>query len=206
MSENPLYPSKSDIIIEPKSPGYVQLKMGTYFRKLHRDVKLWETVKVTETWVDNNNYLLRSKFQYWFKGIVNKAFHKFEKNERGYTIVEVNKSIYTLRLSESGPAITLFIERESDNFKCDADLVPAIQFSENRWPISKGYRNIPPGCSCGDWMIVPKANKAAGNIHDENRSWRVALPRQELKLMTDAQMMKQSIRIVSTLYVEENEP
>lgn len=192
---DPLNPEGSDFVLEGKGAGFVQLKMGAQFQNLHmRDD--WETNKTAYKWKETNgNYLLRSKFIDWFKSVVSKALDKYTVSG-SLPVIYVRGVPYTIRKSESGPAMTIFIENNSRGFKLDVDLVPALRFPENRWPITKAYREINPTWSQEYWMVVPKPNKN-GNPYDEIRSWRIALHNQERVLMHDTNNMRQAIRLVS---------
>ncbi|XP_052753404.1 cyclic GMP-AMP synthase-like receptor [Galleria mellonella] len=85
---------------------------------------------------------------------------EWEINKTAYKW-KVDNVPYVIRTSESGPAITLKITNESTGFKMDVDLVPALQFPEERWPVGSGYRDIPAECSMGayGWMVVPEPLK-----------------------------------------------
>lgn len=198
LREDPQNPAKSDVVLEAKSPGFIQLKMGDQFKNLpNRDGVGWQVNKAAYKWLDDRNYLLRSKFTDWFKSVVDLGLQRFERNSSGVRFCVVDGVPYTLRLSSSGPAITLIIENRSNRFKLDVDLVPALKFPEERWPISKSYRKIPKTCSKDIWMVVPKPNKAGLNKYDMDRSWRLALHLQERSLMHDTNNMRQAIRLVS---------
>lgn len=193
-----LHPLDSDINIEHNSPGYVQLRMGTQFQKLpERDPNDWHINKIAYKWMDpNTKYLLRSKFQDWWRGLVQRALNKLEQ-DNCKAIIRIDNNMYKIKLSDSGPATTLNIEG-TNRFKCCVDLVPALRFPESRWPICKGYEQIPNSCTKKYWMVVPKPKKVSDNYsYEANRSWRVTLPEQERALMYKTERLRQSIRFVS---------
>lgn len=197
---DPFNPDNSDIILEAKSPGYVQLKMGVQFQKLPmRDREEWLINKTAYEWKDDANYLLRSKFCDWFKGVVNKALNKFEVSSNGRPVYYVEGVPYVIDKSESGPAMTLLISNNSRNFKLDVDLVPCFKFPESRWPISKSYRDIPQRCKKDYWMVVGKPNKGSPCAYDQSRSWRIALHNQERELMYNSYNLRQAIRLIKKL-------
>lgn len=193
-----LNPEGSDIIIDAKAPGFVELKMGVQFQRLpYRDAGEWLINKAAFEWKDESNYLLRSKFSDWFKSVVSKALNRFPMNPNGRPLYYVEGVPYVIDRSESGPAMTLLISNKSQNFKLDVDLVPCLKFPEERWPISAAYREIPPECKKDYWMVVGKPNKASPNVHDQSRSWRIALHNQERQLMHNSHNLRQAIRFVS---------
>ncbi|CAH0699696.1 unnamed protein product [Spodoptera exigua] len=197
---DPFNSDNSDIILEAKSPGYVQLKMGVQFQRLPmRDKEEWLINKTAYEWKDESNYLLRSKFCDWFKSVVNKALNKFECTSNGRPVYYVEGVRYVIDKSESGPAMTLLISNSSRNFKLDVDLVPCFKFPENRWPISKSYRAIPPRCKKDYWMVVGKPNKGSQCSYDQSRSWRIALHNQERELMHHSYNLRQAIRLIKKL-------
>ncbi|CAH0627399.1 unnamed protein product [Chrysodeixis includens] len=192
-------PTGSDIIIEPKSAGFVQLKMGVQFQRLPmRDKEEWLINRTAYEWKDDSNYLLRSKFNDWFKSVVNKALNKCEFSGNR-PLFYVEGVPYIIDKSESGPAMTLLISNKSRNFKLDVDLVPCLKFPENRWPIGKSYREIPPKCKKDYWMVVGKPNKESPSALEQSRSWRLALHNQERELMHNSYNLRQAIRLVKKL-------
>lgn len=194
-----LNPQGSDISIEPKAAGFVELRMGVQFHRLpYRDAEEWLNNKAAYEWKDESNYLLRSKFSDWFKSVVNKALNKFEINANSRPLYYVEGVPYVIDKSGSGPAMTLLISNKSRNFKLDVDLVPCLKFPEDRWPISKAYREIPRQCKKDYWMVVGKPNKASSVPQDQARSWRLALHNQERELMHNSHNLRQAIRFVST--------
>lgn len=194
MKEDRFIPSNSDIVLEPSNYAYVKLKMGKQFQNLpNRDE--WEINKTAYKWKDENNYLLRSKFSDWFKSVVYRALNKFECYGN-YRLVTVDNVPYVIRTSESGPAITLKITNIT-GFKMDVDLVPALRFPEERWPVTSDYRDITADCSVGSygWMVVPKPAKNG----DSSRVWRFALHNQEKNLFHDIYNFKQTLRFIKKL-------
>ncbi|XP_026729729.1 uncharacterized protein LOC113495268 [Trichoplusia ni] len=181
-----LNPTESGIIIEPTSAGFVQLKMGVQFQRLPmRDKEEWLINRAAFQWKDDSNYLLRSKFNDWFKSVVNKALNKFEVSGNR-PLYYVEGVPYIIDKSESGPAMTLLISNKSRKFKLDVDLVPCLKFPEDRWPIGKSYRQIPQKCKKYYWMVVGKPNKESPSVLGQLRSWRLALHNQERELMNDS--------------------
>ncbi|XP_059061405.1 cyclic GMP-AMP synthase-like receptor [Achroia grisella] len=190
-NEDPLDPSNSDIILEPSCNGFVQIKMG---RQCQRILELDECNKTIIKWTDADHYILQNKFKDWFKGVLHKALNKFN-NHGNYKYVTIDGIQYIIRTSESGPAITLKISNDN-KFKLDVDLVPALQFPEERWPINSDYRDIPAGCSVQiGWMVVPKPSKC-GNI---SRSWRLALCNQEKKLIYNTCNLRKTLQLLKKL-------
>lgn len=197
MKEHRDNPKDSDIILEPKDAGFVQLRMGTQYKQLMmRDGNAWQINKTAYEWSDDQIFLLRSKFSDWFKGVVDKALNSFNK---GSTPTIYSGGVaYTIRKSESGPAKTLFIENISKGFKLDVDLVPALKFPECRWPITNSYREIRDDWKNPEnyWIVVAKPNKNANNNSEISRHWRLGLHVQERKLMHNSQNLRQVIRLV----------
>lgn len=109
---------------------------------------------------------------------------------------------YTVRRSESGSARTLIIENTSKGIQLDVDLVPALKFPEERWPISNSYRGIRDSWRNPEkfWLLVPKPIKNAKDDSTSNisRSWRVGLHVQERKLIHDSNNLRQAVRLVSS--------
>ncbi|CAH0749928.1 unnamed protein product [Diatraea saccharalis] len=195
---NPFNIDDSDFIIEPKDAGYVHLKMGKQFKNLPmRDSLDWDINKTAFKWKDENDYLLRSKFTDWFKGVVVRALNTFDRNVFSQPIYVVNGVVYTIDRSESGPAITIKIKNR--NFQMDVDLVPALKFPEDRWPVGPDYRNIPHNCKKDYWMVVPKPNKNGQCDVSKSRSWRIAMHYQERELMYNTNHLRQSIRLLKKL-------
>ncbi|XP_049865705.1 uncharacterized protein LOC126366589 isoform X1 [Pectinophora gossypiella] len=176
----------------------LQKEMGVQYQRLPvRDGCNWHINRTCYEWKDDKNYLLRSNFSNWFKSVVNKALNHFEVNSSSPPIFYVEGVPYTVRKSESGPAMTVFIENKSKDFKLDVDLVPALRFPIERWPICNGYMNVPPECANKDyWMVVPKPNKNGHTTHDTNRSWRIAMHEQERMLMHNTNHLRQAIRLL----------
>lgn len=200
LSVNRANPSASDIVIEPKSAGYVHLRMGEQFQKLPmRDGNDWQINKSAYSWSDENKFLLRSNFLDWFKGVVDRALNLSRVNIMMPPTYNVDGVQYTVGKTESGPAVTLIIKNTSRSFKMDVDLVPALKFPEDRWPIGPSYRPIPDNCKKGVFMVVGKPNKAAPNDYERNRSWRLALHNQERELLHDSQHLRQTIRLIKQL-------
>lgn len=198
LRENLQNPRNSDIVLEPRSAGYLQLRMGEQFQKLPmRDGHDWQINKVAYEWMDGNKFLLRSKFLDWFKGVVDKALNRYRTSTLSTPCYCVDGVRYYVRKSESGPAVTLIIENESRSFRMDVDLVPALKLPEERWPIGPSYRRIPENCKKGFWMVVGKPMKAALNEHEKNRSWRIALHNQERDFMHNSYHLRQTVRLVS---------
>ncbi|XP_061728299.1 cyclic GMP-AMP synthase-like receptor isoform X1 [Cydia pomonella] len=194
-------PANSDIVLEPKAPGFIQLKAGTQFQNLpKRDGADWVINRTAHDWLDERNYLLRSKFTDWFKSVVNKAMNSFPVHPSfpGRRVMNVDGIAYTLRLSSSGPAITLIIEN-SRGFRLDVDLVPALKFPEERWPICRPYRKVPDKCHHEIFMVVPKPMKGGLNRYDTDRSWRIAMHLQERDIMHASENMRQAIRLIKKL-------
>ncbi|XP_059061426.1 cyclic GMP-AMP synthase-like receptor [Achroia grisella] len=195
MRKDRLNPSNSDIVLEPSSNGYIQLKMGTQYQNLpNRDE--WHVNKTAYGWRDDEFFLSRAKFSDWFKSITYKALNKLEKYYN-YRSIEVAGTKYIIRTSESGPAITLKISDPVTDFKMSIDIVPALRFPEERWPVRSDYRDIPPGCSVGDygWMVVPKPASSG----ESSRSWRLALHNQERKLFYGTYNLRQTVRYLKKL-------
>ncbi|KAJ2947141.1 hypothetical protein O0L34_g16498 [Tuta absoluta] len=206
IKSNPINPSESDFILESKDPGFVQLKVGVQFERLpQRDGNEWQNNRAAYEWKDDKNYLLRLKFSDWFKSVVNRALNEFVENRTLPPIFYVAGVPYVVNKSESGPAMTMYIENLARGFKLDVDLVPALRFPIDRWPINNNYRPVPPVCAGKDyWMVVPKPNKGGHTVHDKNRSWRVALHEQEAKLMYSNNNMKQAIRFIKKFRDTQN--
>lgn len=192
-------PANSDIILEPKESGFVQLRMGEQYKNLMmRDGKEWLINKTAYKWSDaDDEFLLRTYFIDWFKGVVDKALNSFSD---GYIPTIRSGGVnYTIRKSESGPAKTLFIENKSTGFKLDVDLVPALKFPESRFYINSSYREIRPAWSNPEnyWIVVAKPNKNASNDFDRSSSWRLGLHVQERNVMHDSGNLRQALRWVS---------
>lgn len=187
-----------DVVLVPKQAGYVQLRMEPQYKELlMRDSNNWHINTRAYQWSDGQNFLLRSNFMDWFKGVVDKALNLF--NTGSVPTIISGGVPYTVRMSESGPAKTLFIENTSKVFKLDVDLVPALKFPEKRWPINNSYRQIRAKWSNPEkyWLVVPKPNKHANNNHDISRSWRMSLQKQEREMMKNSENLRQGIRLVS---------
>lgn len=189
-------PGESDIVIEPKFVGYVQLRAGIQYQNiLIRDGVDCLINRTAHKWMDNKKYILRKNFTDWFKSVGNKGLNMFERlGEK--PAIRIDGVWYTIDTSFSGPAWTIFIK--APGFKLDVDLVPALRFPENRWNLGNRYKSIPFHCRCDYWMVVPKPNKGGQNSFDEDRSWRIAMQDQEKKLMHDLNHFKQGIRLVSS--------
>lgn len=199
---DPLYPGNSDIVLEHKSAGYIQMRMGTQYKNLpRRDPGDWEDNKQAYEWQDEQGYLLHTKFATWFQSVVARALNKFPDGYNGRKCFHVDGVAYFIKIitKRTSPAVTFYVENHQLGFKLDIDFVPALKFPESRWPICRGYREIPAGCNREDWMVVPKLNRAAQNGYDEKRSWRVALHDQEKRMMHNTFNLRQAVRLVSSL-------
>lgn len=189
-------PEDNDVVIEQNYPGYVQLRAGVqYQRLLVRDGPDSQIYRTAYEWLDERKYILRSKFVNWFKSVGYRALNEFQR-VNSVPALYVNGILYKIRSSESGPAWTIIIE--APQFRLDVDLVPALKFPETRWPVGKSYRSIPAGCERDYWMVVPKPNKNGNTVHDEYRSWRIALQDQEKKLFYNTYALRKTLRLVST--------
>lgn len=190
-----------NVILVPKEAGFVQLKMGTQYK---RDCNTCQTNKAACKWCDDQNFLLRSNFMDWFKGVLDRALNSF--GNYSTPIINSGGVQYTIRKSESGPAKTLFIENKSKGFKLDVDLVPALKLPEHRWPITNSYRQIRANWSNPEkfWMVVPKLNKYATDNFDASRSWRMNLQIQERNMMNNSENLRQGIRLVSSFLCDSS--
>ncbi|XP_045764905.1 uncharacterized protein LOC123867084 isoform X2 [Maniola jurtina] len=197
MHTDPNNPEESDIVIEPKWPGFVQLRAGTQYQKiLVRDGQDCQINRKAHEWMDDKKYILRSKFTDWFKSVGNRGLNKFE-TLNDLPVCYVDGTPYTIRTTSSGPAWTIVIE--SRGFRLDVDLVPALKFPENRWLEGRAYRPIPVECRREYWMVVPKPNKSGQTPQDEQRSWRIALQDQEKQLLNNTYQLRQVIRLLKKL-------
>ncbi|XP_014364974.2 cyclic GMP-AMP synthase isoform X1 [Papilio machaon] len=186
------------IQIEPKHPGYVQLRVDTRPGSPRQYTPDSVEVKTAYKWLDSKNYILRSEYANWIKSIIIRAIDRLSRQ-----VQNANKeNMYTVRYTETGPALTLIIENDT-GFKLDVDLVLALQFSESRWPV-EGYNSIPAGCSVGHWMVAPKPNRHGYDIHDENRSWRISLQEQERKLIHDSHNLRLTVKLLKKLRDSKN--
>ncbi|XP_046960435.1 cyclic GMP-AMP synthase-like receptor isoform X2 [Vanessa cardui] len=194
--------NESDIILEPNFPGFVQLRAGVQYQKLLvRDGVDCLINRTAHEWLDEKNYILRSKFTNWFKSVGNRALNRFPRREN-LPACSVEGVYYTIRTSESGPAWTIIIE--APNFKLDVDLVPALRFPEDRCIEANVIRPIPPECRREYWMVVPKPNKGGNTIHDEKRSWRIALQDQEKQFLNNTYQLRQTIRFLKKFRDSQN--
>ncbi|GBP54079.1 Cyclic GMP-AMP synthase [Eumeta japonica] len=188
-------PADSDLVVEPSEPGHVRLRGGRQYSALpFRDN--WPVNRIAYGWRDDEGYLLRTKFTDWFKSVVARALNELPTSCGRPTVV-VRGQTYYLKTRESGPACTLIVQR-NDGFRLDVDLVPALKFSEARWPPSPDYRDIPLGSRAVDWMVVPKPVRGAGQL-ESARTWRVALHPQEKRLIYNHQRLRQIIRLMKKL-------
>ncbi|XP_069354888.1 cyclic GMP-AMP synthase-like receptor isoform X1 [Maniola hyperantus] len=194
MHEDPLYPANSDILIEKYRPEYLWLRAGAQFRNIpYRDGQDSSINRTAYEWLDKKNFILGSKFSDWFKSVGNRGLNEFQKLN-GRPVCFVDGVAYTIRSSSSGPAWTIHIE--SDGFKMDVDLVPALKFPESRW-LGKKYRKIPERCRREYWLAVPKPNPDGPSTpHEEQRSWRLALQDQEKQLLYNTYHLRQIIRLI----------
>ncbi|KAJ2939898.1 hypothetical protein O0L34_g6602 [Tuta absoluta] len=203
-----LHPEESDFVIKPQDPGFVQIKVGIQYENFpKRFNRNWKEQAPAFGWRGKRRNLSRSKFMSWFKGVVNSALNRFYNEDVGRPLFFVDDEVYTAEISESGPAMTLYI-RSLDprkNIQLDIDLVPALRFPINRWPIGKGYRrlpkseyykyhNIPAQRSDDFFMAVPKPSWCRNSDPDE--CWRLAMHEQERILMHDTRNMRQAIRLM----------
>ncbi|XP_050342627.1 cyclic GMP-AMP synthase-like receptor [Nymphalis io] len=187
-------PKESDIVIEPNFPGFVQLRAGLQYQKiLVRDGIDCLINRTAYEWLDEKNYILRSKFTNWFKSVGNRALNRFPRSG-SLPAVFVDGVTYTIRTSESGPAWTIIIE--APRFKLDVDLVPALRFPEDRCSEANIIRTIPLKCRREYWMVVPKPNKGGNTTHDEKRSWRIALQDQEKQFLNNTYQLRQTLRLL----------
>ncbi|CAH0720961.1 unnamed protein product, partial [Brenthis ino] len=197
MRPNPYNPEDNDVVIEQNYPGYVQLRAGVQYQKLLvRDGSDCQIYRTAYEWLDERKYILRSKFVNWFKSVGYRALNEFQRVD-SVPALYVNGILYKIRCSESGPAWTIIIE--APKFRLDVDLVPALKFPETRWPVGKSYRPIPAGCEREYWMVVPKPNKNGNTVHDEYRSWRIALQDQEKKLLYNTFALRKTLRLIKKL-------
>ncbi|XP_014364976.2 cyclic GMP-AMP synthase isoform X2 [Papilio machaon] len=198
MKEVDPYYAKYSSEIEPKHPGYVQLRVDTRPGSPRQYTPDSVEVKTAYKWLDSKNYILRSEYANWIKSIIIRAIDRLSRQ-----VQNANKeNMYTVRYTETGPALTLIIENDT-GFKLDVDLVLALQFSESRWPV-EGYNSIPAGCSVGHWMVAPKPNRHGYDIHDENRSWRISLQEQERKLIHDSHNLRLTVKLLKKLRDSKN--
>ncbi|KAI5640762.1 mab-21 protein domain-containing protein [Phthorimaea operculella] len=207
IDQDPLHPEESDfnIISNPMDPGYIQLKMGVQYETFPcRFKRNWKEQAPVYGWRGKNKNLSSSKFMSWFKGVVNSALNEFYDGSIDGPLFEVDGEEYTAEVSESGPAMTLYIKPLDpwNDVKVDLDLVPALRFPINRWPISRGYRRLPrsayhngPAQRSDDFfMVVPKPSKS--RYSDPDTSFRLAMHERERWLMHDTRNMRQAIRLM----------
>ncbi|VVD06092.1 unnamed protein product [Leptidea sinapis] len=186
--------NENDIEIEQTYPGFVQLRAGRQYQNISiRDGTDCVINRAAHSWLDAGNYISRAKFTSWFRHVVDRALNTFPRQDNSPAL-DVDGVLYNIRLSASGPACTLIIERPS--FRLDVDLVPALKFPETRWPIGRNYRSIPLGCSKGYWLVVPKPNKEGQCAYIEKRSWRISLHEQERCLLHDSNNLRQAVRLL----------
>ncbi|GBP47543.1 hypothetical protein EVAR_40099_1 [Eumeta japonica] len=75
------------------------------------------------------------------------------------------------------------------------DLVPALEFTEDKWPHDdRCYRQIPAHCRVGSWLVVPKGTSGS-SPQDPQRIWRVSLHAQEKRLIHGTRHLRQAIRL-----------
>lgn len=192
---SPSRDGENDITIQQNFPGYVELLAGVqYQRLLVRDGPDCQIYRTAYEWMDERKFILRKNFVSWFKSVGNRALNQFPRYNSQPSL-SVDGVRYTIRSSESGPAWTIIIE--AAGFRLDVDLVPALKFPESRWPIGKQYRDIPSDCRRDYWMVVPKPNKSGNTVHDEHRSWRIALQDQEKQLLYNTYALRKAICLVS---------
>lgn len=196
-----------DIVLEPKEAGFVQLRTGTEYKQVMMpNDNDWLINKQAYAWSDDQNFLLRSKFMDWFNGVVDRALNTFRNSKKSTHIIDSGGVSYTIRVSEGGPARTLYIENKFTGFKLVVDLVPALKFSEELWPITNSYREIRDNWSNPEkcWLVVPKLNKNTDKHFDIERFWRMSLQLQERMMMNNSENLRQVVRLVSfflSLYV-----
>ncbi|KPI95202.1 Protein MB21D1 [Papilio xuthus] len=188
------------IQIEPKHPGYVQLRNDTSRGIPRQYTSDSIEAKTAYKWLDSKNYILRSEYAKWIQSVITRAINHVAIPATSQNVDR--KNTYNVGVTESGPAITLTIENDR-GFKLDVDLVLALRFSESQWPV-EGYRSIPAGCGVGHWMVAPKRNRHGNDIHDENRSWRISLQEQERKLIYDRQNLRLTVKLLKKLRDSKN--
>ncbi|KAJ2939899.1 hypothetical protein O0L34_g6603 [Tuta absoluta] len=198
---HPQDPDQSDFLLQQSDPGFLQLKMGKQYQSLpRRDPDDWSINSKAYRWRDDDNYLLRSKFLDWFKSVVTRALNQFVRGSDAYPTFFVGGVPYTVRRSESGPAMTMYIENKSLGIKLDVDLVVCLRFPSERWPAGANYRKLPAACIDKKyWMLVPKLNKTCATREDMARSWRLATHEQERVLMHNTNNLRQAIRLIKKL-------
>ncbi|GBP47541.1 Cyclic GMP-AMP synthase [Eumeta japonica] len=179
----------SDLFIEKYSPGFVRLRTGSEFSGMcsndDHNIK-----QVVSQWVDDSGYLLRTEFTNWFKSVVARAINQFPQN----IIRSSRKRHFHLSIRDSGPACTLIVKGER-NFLMSVDLVPALEFTEDKWPHDdRCYRQIPAHCRVGSWLVVPKGTSGS-SPQDPQRIWRVSLHAQEKRLIHGTRHLRQAIRL-----------
>ncbi|GBP13146.1 Cyclic GMP-AMP synthase [Eumeta japonica] len=201
----------SDLFIEKYSPGYVRLRTGSEFSGMcsndDHNIK-----QVVSRWVDDSGYLLRTEFTNWFKSVVARAINQFPQNINRAS----SKRCFYLSIRDSGPTCTLIVKGER-NFLMSVDLVPALEFTEDKWPHDDRFISLYPIRLCPKrlssntgtlscWKLAGGAEgqRAAAAHRTLIRIWRVSLHAQEKRLIHGTRHLRQAIRLVTVRYLQAN--
>lgn len=158
-------------------------------------------------WVDDEGYLLQTKFRDWMESVLTKAFDglPFHESSGGNTrCLKVGKQDgeeqeYKIGYKKSGPAMTVKVVTP-DNLSIDVDLVPAFQFGPPIWPDS--VLPLPKNCNKKSWMVIPKPKKLKEFETpgpNDAREWRMSFLDQEREILNGTGTVKPTIKLLKKL-------
>lgn len=180
-----------------KEPGFVKYHMTDWatFEKniIYADFKGLDKLK------DNENYIIADQVLNWFKSTV-VLFLNGKKSTNNQTSIPYKDTFVKIRLTTSGPAVTLRVT--CGKIKFDVDLVVVFRMQEKDWP-SKPFKDIPVECDREkEFMLVPKVPK--NYTSETKRCWRMSFQQQESILLKKKDNCKTALRIIKKIRDKQN--
>lgn len=194
--------SPDNLEFEDAAPSFIKIKVNRVaFEKASTDLK---------GWVDDEGYLLQTKFRDWMESVLTKALNPLELDESpegnyGNTrCLKVRKDnageqVYKIGHKKSGPAMTLKVVTP-DNCALDVDLVPAFQFGHPKWPTS--VIPLPETSANKSWVVIPKPKKLKDGVKlevNDTREWRMSFLDQEREIIKESGTVKPTIKLLKKL-------
>ncbi|XP_034255077.1 uncharacterized protein LOC117653494 [Thrips palmi] len=188
---------------EPGTPSFVKINGKEAFANISGAPLSPDFLR----WVDEEGYLLQTKFREWMESVLTKVFLTLPLADYSDPNTRVLKDEasssegeYKIKHKKSGPAMTLKVTTP-DGCLLDVDLVPAFQFGQSVWP-PPPVAALPEICKKKSWMVVPKPKRIKeGETLDINdaREWRMSFLDQERELLSGSGTVKPTIKLLKKL-------
>lgn len=178
----PIRESDIEIETEGTEPGFAKIRVGKNFLTHSSAI----VIRKIESWV-KDHYLCRNSVIQWLQGVVDKVLGSTEWPQN-----------MTVKRNMSGPAVTLNIQRNAEEFS--VDLVPVFTFGTSRLPPEPLYQVnsslLQPIKTYLKWCVVPKSPRQDSASRDQ---WRMSFYMYEKELINDRNNMKPVLKLIKLL-------